>query len=101
MSVIDVSDLNLHLLIRALWNGSKPATYFQTSDAKNNGVQAPCRIADQEIDDLIKSNDGTIEYIGGRAIKTNFSDMTQVDTFCYDRQAGKGAFEKVVASLRV
>jgi len=26
--------------------------------------------------------------------------MTQVDTFCYDRQAGKGAFEKVAVSLR-
>ena len=100
MSIIDVSDLNLHLLILALWNGSKPAAFFQSSDAKNNGVQAPCRITSQEIDDLIKTNDGTIEYIGGRAIKTNFSDMTQVDTFCYDSQAGKGAFEKVVASLR-
>ena len=61
MSVIDVSDLNLHLLIVALWNGSKPAAFFQSSDAKNAGCSAPCKITSEEIDNLIKTNDGTIE----------------------------------------
>lgn len=100
MSVIDVSDLDLNELIIALWNGSKPAAYFQTFDAKNARVKPHTGITDQEISRQLHLHDGTIEYIGGRAIKTNFDDLTQVDTFGYDRQAGKGAFEKVAKSLR-
>ena len=95
MSVIDVSDLNLHSLITALWTNMKPACFF-----KNAGLQAPISVTPEQIDKELKSQRGNLDYLEGRAIKTNFNDLTKVETKWYNRDAEENAFEKIVASLR-
>ena len=95
MSTIDVSDLNLHGLILALWKNMKPAAFFRFAPS----ALIPSEPSREEIDQALKSKYG-IDYLGGRCIKTNFSDLTKVDTRLYNRDAGEGAFERIVAQLR-
>ena len=41
-----------------------------------------------------------IDYLNGRCIKIDFSDLTRVDPYLYNRDMGANAFENVVAQLR-
>jgi hypothetical protein len=41
-----------------------------------------------------------IDYLNGRCIKTNFSDLTKVGSRLYNRDAGENAFEKIVQQIR-
>ena len=42
---------------------------------------------------------GMIDYFGGKAIKTDLSGST-VNPFLYDRDAGAGAFARIVEQMR-
>jgi len=42
---------------------------------------------------------GYIDYLGGRAIKCDLT-KDKIDPYLYNRDAGKGAFEKIVQEMR-
>ena len=94
MSVVDISNVDLVVLIKALWNNMKPAAFFTMS-----GIPSPSGPSEQEVLDHLK-RDKYIDYLNGRCIKTDFSDLTKVSTRMYNRDAGEGAFEKIVNQLR-
>jgi len=94
MSTVDVSDLDLYTLILALWKNMKPAQFFTMT-----GMTPPSEPSSEEIIQSLKWNN-RIDYLNGRAIKTNLSDPTKVSTQLYNRDAGEGAFERIVAQLR-
>ncbi len=94
MSYIDISDLDICLVIKALWNNMEPASFFRYS-----GIKPP---PEPSADDIMSQleNSKYIDYLNGRCIKTDFSDLTKVDTRLYNRDAGNNAFENIVAQLR-
>lgn len=94
MPIVDVSDLDRNALILALWQHMKPASFFSFS-----GVRPPSQPSHAQIEEALGS-DMKLDYLAGRCIKTDFSNMKAVDTHWYDRDAGSGAFERVAASLR-
>lgn len=99
MTTIDVSDLDQYSLIKALWRNMKPASFFNSFTAMAAGLTPPSEPSNDEIDRTFHSGK-YIDYLAGRCIKTDFGDTTQVNTRLYNRDAGEGAFEKIVASLR-
>lgn len=88
MPVIDVSDLDVHVLINALW--------------KRSTQHRPPRSSEISHEQIAKhlANTKYINYIAGRGIKVSFRDLTKVNTFMYNRDMGPGTFEAVVAELR-
>jgi hypothetical protein len=99
MTTIDISDINLHQLIIALWDCSRPASFFDSNDAFLGKSLPPALPTAEEINQSF-SGSGRIDYLAGRAIKTNFSDPNNVDTTFYDKYHGEGSFEKIVEQLR-
>ena len=94
--VLDLSNLNRYELIRALWENAKVASFFFVPEA--SVVSVPKGPTDEEIDQQMRR--GSIDYLNGRAIKTNFSDMSKIDPSGYDSRSYPGAFLKAVSSLR-
>jgi len=94
MSYINISNLRIHLVIKALWNNMKPASFYQFS-----GMPSPQEPSDDEIDRELSSRRGYIDYIAGRCIKIDFSDLTKIDPRLYDRDAGEGAFKRIISEL--
>jgi hypothetical protein len=94
MSTIDISDLNLPELIQDLWSSMKPAAFFNQS-----GIRPPQQPSKEEISRVL-AHDKYIDYLNGRCIKTNFSDLTTVDTYLYNRDAGNNMFENIVNKRR-
>ena len=93
MPTIDISGINREELLCALWERASPASYFQAT-----GSEPPTfsfAVAKQQL-----RHDGYADYVCGRAIKTNIFSGDQVDPLLYDRDAGAGAFQEVVDSLR-
>lgn len=41
-----------------------------------------------------------IDYLNVRCIKINFTNLTRVDPYLYNRDMGPNAFENVIAQLR-
>lgn len=97
MTTIDVSDLDLYQLILELWDNMKPASFFNDAFF-NAGFSLPSKPTRKQIDQTM--DDGYIDYLAGRCIKTDFSDLTRVSTRLYNRDAGDGKFESIVAKLR-
>ena len=95
MSVIDVSDIDVCVLIQALWSNMKPASFFLMS-----GLPSPPAPSLEHIKEHLRDCRYYVDYINGRCIKTDFSDLKNVDTRLYNRDAGNGAFERIVAQLR-
>ena len=97
MTTIDVSDIDLYLLIRELWRCREPAAFFSLS-----GVTSPAEPTDEDIRRALSNpmNPNDIDYLCGRGIKTNFSDLKNVDMKWYDRDAGEGAFKRAVDRIR-
>ena len=93
MSTVDISGIDKHQLLQALWTRSKPATFFGQSGRVPPDFNLT--VAKSQL-----SNDGYADYICGRAIKTNIYQEDIVDPYLYDRDAGEGAFQEVVDSLR-
>jgi hypothetical protein len=85
---IDISDLCP--IIKALWRNTKPVLFY------------PCYLkepSDQYILDTLSRSE-YIDYISGRYIGIDFSDLTIVNTEEYNRNNGNNAFENIVAKLR-
>lgn len=93
MTTIDVSHLDLNTLIKALWKNMFSARYFSMSD-----IAPPPEPSNDEINRTLGSRK-YIDYLAGRCIKTDFSDLSKVNTRLYNRNAGDGAFERIVAEL--
>lgn len=94
--LLDLSDLDKYELIEALWQNARVASFFFNPIAAQVGIpKGPTRA---EIDQQMRNN--SLDYLNGRAIKTDFSDMSKINTEGYDSRAYKGAFAKVVACLR-
>jgi hypothetical protein len=91
--VIDISDLDLNVVIKELWRNMAPAAFFMF-----NNVRPPNEPSDQEISEHLQHSK-YIDYLAGRGIKTDFSDLRKVDTRWYNRDAGPDAFEKIVSKL--
>lgn len=95
METIDISDLNVHDVILALWKNMEPASFFMF----NPGVKVPGQPSRAKVDEYL-ARSKYIDYLEGRAIKADFGDLTKVRTFLYNRDGGQGAFERIVADLR-
>lgn len=93
MAIIDISDIDLVVLVQNLWKHQKLGAFF---------LNAPWMVPSEPCIGDIKAclEAGYIDYIAGRCIQTNFSDLTKVNTRSYDRDAGEGTFERIVADLR-
>ena len=61
------------------------------------GVFPPNEPSNDEIDRAL--SDGYIDYLNGRCIKTDFGDLTQINTHMYNRDAGESKFEEIVATV--
>ena len=106
MAIINISDINVEKLVLELWKKQKVASFFH-----NMMFAAPSAPSMEEI--KLELESGYIDYISGRAIKVDFSDLTKVNTGLYDRDAGasgartgspealgEGAFERIASTLR-
>ena len=93
MPSIDITNIDRDSLLEALWNRSKPAVFFQSNNV------TPPKFTLSEAKLHVRSN-GYVDYVCGRAIKTNIYTQDQVDPYGFDRDAGKGAFQEVVDSLQ-
>lgn len=100
MSTIDISDINLVELITALWRKQIVASFFQSFDARRAGLSPPRQPSEDDILKSLNSQYKYIDYLAGRAIKTDFSDLQHVNTALYNRDAGAGVFEAIVDYLR-
>lgn len=94
MSSVNISDLNLHTVILALWRNMEPASFFTLS-----GLTPPGKPSHDEIDAQLGKYK-SLDYLAGRCIKTNFSNLEKVNTYGYNRDAGDGAFERIVDEIR-
>lgn len=88
-NTFDITGINLYDLIRELWNNTLPLGY---------GFFHNIPPSDSDIENSI--DDGYIDYLNGRPIKTYFKDPKSVNSSLYDRDAGPGTFKTVVNKLR-
>lgn len=86
---VSIKGLEKVKLLKALWEGAKPAAFFT-----KHGIQTPTFDESVAID-AIKSY---IDYYSGRCIKTDLSGDT-ADPTSYDAEWGAGLFQKIVISL--
>lgn len=89
-ATITITGLDKGQLLYYMWKGQVVAGFFTAS-----GITPPDfdkSAADKAVLDYI-------DYFKGRAIKTDLSGDT-VDPWLYDRDAGKGAFAKIVSAMR-
>lgn len=94
MSTLDISDIDVIDVVLALWRNTKPALFFAS------GFPSPPEPSRKEIVESLSKFNNYLGYLSGRCIKTDFSDLSAVETRLYDRDAGQGAFAKIVSSLR-
>lgn len=90
---IDASHVLPHVLLLELWRASKPAAFFRISH-----LPSPNEPSIEACMERMSMNDFTryVDYFEGRAIKTNLSDMSAIDTEHYDSYNGQGAFMKAL-----
>jgi hypothetical protein len=89
---IYIGDLNKRVLLEALWNNGKPASFFTLNAIPSPGFYPEWDGRERDFKHL--------DYVCGRAIKSDLSGDS-VNPVDYDREYGSGAFAKVVTSLRV
>lgn len=85
---VDISGLDKVELLHALWRGQVVANFY-------GGGMSPSF----NIDHAKKAVTGYIDYFSGRAMKTNLSGNT-AEPRLYNRDAGAGAFERIVSEMR-
>jgi hypothetical protein len=90
---LDCTDIALDDLIRALWEAAEPAKYFTMTGA------APPRLDLEKYHKYARRGRHWVDYLCGRAIKTNFEDMSAISPIGYDHTHGEGAFARVVSAL--
>jgi hypothetical protein len=84
---MDIANVDKVKLLHALWNTSKPASFFATS-----GMPAPAFDSD-EASVAVKDY---IDYFQGRCIKMDLRGDT-ADPSLFDRDFGAGAAQRAVA----
>jgi hypothetical protein len=92
--MVDVTGINRDDLLKALWENSKPASFFSF-----NPVAAP----KFDLDDAKRSTQsgGYVDYACGRCIKAAiYGNSDTIDPFGYDREYGSGSFQKIVDKLK-
>jgi hypothetical protein len=88
MEYIDISDLDIRLLLEMLWKCTITASFYRYSNIEPPKYEEP--------DKYYKY----IDYHCGRPIKIDFTDMTKIYYKGYDRDAGDGTFLKIVSIIR-
>ena len=89
MEIIDISDLDIKILLKELWDNTIIASFF----ILNPDIPEPPY---EEPNIYYKYFD----YHCGRPIKTDLSNLHKVYYKGYDRDAGDGTFLKIVSKLR-
>jgi len=89
---ISIKGLNKIALLKALWENMRPAAFFNSFDV----ILAP----PFDVKAAEKAVKSYIDYFNGRCIKCDLSG-DEVDPWLYDRDAGAGAFQKIVDGLRL
>ncbi len=87
---VDIKSINKVRLLKAMWDNTKPASFFYTS-----GFTPPP--FDEDAAEVAVTK--YIDYFCGRCIKTDISGDT-ADPWNYDRVAGAGKFSQLVESLK-
>jgi len=87
---INISGLDKKELLRKLWENSQVASFFTMNH------MPPPKLNEKE---LTESVNGYVDYLCGRVIKCDLTG-NMADPQMYDRDNGKGAFEKIVIELR-
>lgn len=93
MDLTDFSDDEMIDLVLMLWTKMNPAAFFSL----RLEVAPPNAPSRQEV---AQSLTRYIDYLNGRCIKTDFRNRKYVSTGGYNRDAGSGAFERCVDSIR-
>jgi len=95
--MISIQDLSKVELLFHMWKNQKVASFFTAS-----------RTASPVFDPVVDQNkaleaitQGYIDYFMGRAIKTDLSGDTISSSFAYNRDAGEGTLERIVAAMRL
>jgi len=91
MSTVNIAGLNKVALLKALWEGSKPAIFFKFNPS------VPIPTWDDQM--ASKAVNNYIDYFQGRLIKTDLS-KDEADPHSYDRDYGSGAFTNIANRLR-
>lgn len=89
---VSIKGLDRMELTKKLWNGSKPAAFFE-----NAGVKPPEFIRD-EAKQVYHMLNGRLDYICGRAIKTDL-EPDWVNPNNYNDYNGAGKFERIVYEM--
>ena len=91
MSGIDISDLDIKILFKELWNNSKTASIYYTNPEFERQIppySAPTKYTARFL------------YHCGRPIKTDFTNLCNVNYSEYDCSNGEGKFMEIVTKLR-
>lgn len=88
MDSIDISDLDIKILLRMLWETTIIASFFRYSNIAPPPYTEPDKYYRY------------FDYHCGRPIKIDFSNMKNVIYKGYDRDAGEGTFLKIVKVMR-
>lgn len=101
MSIIDISHLDVHDVILALWRNMAPLTLFQ--DRPDLEYLANTEPTIEAIDEALNYQcsypPGYIHTLGCRFIETNFNDLKRVDTSNYNMRTGSNSFENIIKDL--
>lgn len=96
METVNISGLNKIDLLKALWENSKPAAYFEhmVKTPPEFNVKEAAQALDQNLNSHFE-----VDYLSGRLIKCDFRN-DEVSPKSYDKQFGSGSFKRVVDKLR-
>jgi hypothetical protein len=92
--MVDVTGIDRKELLQALWENAKPAGFFTMASV-------PSHIFDIQSAMKAIRFETFVDYACGRSIKAEiFTEENRIDPNWYDLDYGKGAFQKVVDTLR-
>ena len=92
VNTVNISGINRDKLLEALWERSSPAAFYTFAP-----IPPPEFSLTEAKTQLL--NDGSVEYVCGRAIKCNIYGQDDVNPWKYDQENGKNSFEEVVESI--
>ncbi|AGC02410.1 hypothetical protein H012_gp038 [Acanthamoeba polyphaga moumouvirus] len=100
MSKIDISDLDQCEVVRKLWHRQRINSHFPIDYSTRKPYSEPtCEEVFKEL-----THNNKIDYINGRCIKIDFTNLEEVDTSPYNSKdgcnTGENAFEEVIKSIR-
>jgi hypothetical protein len=84
---------------RALWENSKPASFFLMNPILESPAADKVSTA-EKVAKLFKTHT-YFDYEGGRMLKTNFSEFPKLEVRLYDRDFGSGAAKKAIEAYNL